>query len=135
LVKGKRWLLLSRWVNLNTEKKRQLNQLFKLNRRVLKESLSRLWEYRSEGAMLRYLENWIDQRQWQRLLKECCYELWVGDAAQIRAIVVRQQNTDVRDAAGPSGRHSELLPDAHRDGRSGSHQWKHQVIVTPRSHI
>lgn len=72
LVKGKRWLLLSRWVNLNTEKKRQLNQLFRLNRRVmkaylLKESLSRLWEYRYEGALLRYLQSWIDQLRWQRL--------------------------------------------------------------------
>jgi transposase len=72
LVKGKRWLLLSRWVNLNTEKKRQLNELFKLNRRVmkaylLKESLSRLWEYRYEGAMLRYLQSWVDQLRWQRL--------------------------------------------------------------------
>jgi transposase len=72
LVKGKRWLLLSRWVNLNTEKKRQLNQLFRLNRRVmkaylLKESLSRLWGYRYEGAMLRYLQSWIDQLRWQRL--------------------------------------------------------------------
>jgi transposase len=72
LVKGKRWLLLSRWVNLNTEKKRQLNELFRLNRRVmkaylLKESLSRLWAYRYEGAMLRYLQSWIDQLRWQRL--------------------------------------------------------------------
>ena len=72
LVKGKRWLLLSRWVNLNTEKRRQLNQLFGLNRRVmkaylLKESLSRLWEYRYEGAMVRYLQSWIDQLRWQRL--------------------------------------------------------------------
>ena len=72
LVKGERWLLLSRWMNLNTEKKRQLNRLFRLNRRVmkaylLKESLSRLWEYRYEGAMLRYLQSWIDQLRWQRL--------------------------------------------------------------------
>ena len=72
LVKGKRWLLLSRWVNLNTEKNQQLNQLFRLNRRVmkaslLKESLSRLWAYRYEGAMLRYLQSWIDQLRWQRL--------------------------------------------------------------------
>jgi len=34
VVKGKRWLLLSRWVHLNTHKKRQLNALFALNRRV-----------------------------------------------------------------------------------------------------
>ena len=72
VVKGKRWLLLSRWVHLNTDKKRQLNQLFALNRRMmkaylLKESLDRLWTYRYEGAMLRYLKSWIDQLRWQRL--------------------------------------------------------------------
>jgi transposase len=72
VVKGKRWLLLSRWVNLNTQKKQQLNALFALNRRVmkaylLKESLDRLWSYRYEGAMLRYLNSWIDQLRWQRL--------------------------------------------------------------------
>jgi transposase len=72
VVKGKRWLLLSRWVHLNTSKKRQLNQLFALNRRVmkaylLKESLDRLWSYTYEGAMLRYLNSWIDQLRWQRL--------------------------------------------------------------------
>lgn len=72
LVKGKRWLLLSRWVNLNTQKKRQLNALFALNRRVMKayllrESLDRLWTYTYEGSMLRYLKSWIDQLRWQRL--------------------------------------------------------------------
>ena len=72
LVKGKRWLLLSRWVNLESGQKQQLNQLFSLNRRVmkaylLKESLDRLWNYRYEGAMLRYLQSWIDQLRWQRL--------------------------------------------------------------------
>jgi transposase len=72
IVKGKRWLLLSSWVHLDRKKKRQLNQLFALNRRVmkaylLKESLSRLWDYTYEAAMLRYLQSWIDQLRWQRL--------------------------------------------------------------------
>ena len=72
LVRGKRWLLLSSWVNLDRSKKRQLNQLFALNRRVmkaylLKESLARLWDYVYEGALLRYLQSWIDQLRWQRL--------------------------------------------------------------------
>jgi transposase len=72
VVKGKRWLLLSRWVNLDTGKKRQLNTMFALNRRVmkaylLKESLDRLWTYHYEGAMVRYLNSWIDQLRWQRL--------------------------------------------------------------------
>jgi transposase len=59
-------------VHLDRQKKRQLNELFALNRRVmkaylLKESLSRLWDYIYEGAMMRYLESWIDQLRWQRL--------------------------------------------------------------------
>jgi transposase len=73
VVKGKRWLLLTRWMNLDSQKRQQLNQLFALNRRVLKayllkESLERLWTYRYEGAMLRYLQSWIDQLRWQRLV-------------------------------------------------------------------
>jgi transposase len=37
--------------------------------------------------------------QWlERLVEESGHELWVGDAAQIRASVVRQQKTDQRDA-------------------------------------
>ena len=35
LVKGKRWLLLTRWVNLTAGKRQELNQLFALNRKVL----------------------------------------------------------------------------------------------------
>ncbi len=72
LVKGKRWLLLTRWVNLSGPKRQELNTLFSMNRRLLKayllkESLERLWFYRYEGAMLRYLQKWIDQLRWQRL--------------------------------------------------------------------
>jgi transposase len=73
LVKGKRWLLLTRWVNLTVGKRRQLNELFTLNRRLLKayllkEGLDRLWEYRYEGAMVRYFKGWMDQLRWQRLV-------------------------------------------------------------------
>jgi transposase len=72
LVKGKRWLLLSRWMNLSEPKRQELTELFTLNRKVfkaylLKESLDRLWTYRYEGAMLNYLQRWIDQLRWQRL--------------------------------------------------------------------
>ena len=72
LVRGKRWLLLTSWLNLDRSKRRQLNALFALNRRILKayllkESLSQLWNYTYEGAMLRYLQSWIDQLRWQRL--------------------------------------------------------------------
>jgi len=72
VIKGKRWLLLSRWANLSGDKRGQLNELFHLNRRVLKayllkESLDRLWSYWNPGAMFNYLDQWIDQLKWQRL--------------------------------------------------------------------
>jgi hypothetical protein len=47
-------------------KRQELNTLFSMNRRLLKayllkESLDRLWFYRYEGAMLRYLQSWMAQ--------------------------------------------------------------------------
>jgi transposase len=72
LIKGKKWLLMSRWKNLTVGKRGELSRLFELNRRVfkaylLKESLERLWDYRYEGAMFNYLQKWMDQLKWQRL--------------------------------------------------------------------
>jgi len=72
VIKGKKWLLLSRWKNLAKNQRGVLNRVFQLNRRVfkaylLKESLEQLWDYRYEGAMLNYLQKWIDQLRWQRL--------------------------------------------------------------------
>jgi transposase len=72
VIKGKKWLLLSRWKNLVPRQRGVLNRLFQLNRRVfkaylLKESLEQLWDYRYAGAMLNYLRKWMDQLRWQRL--------------------------------------------------------------------
>src|SRR5271168_1113114 len=72
VIKGKKWLLLSRWKNLARRQRGVLNRLFQLNRRVfkaylLKESLEQLWDYRYEGAMLNYLQKWMGQLKWQRL--------------------------------------------------------------------
>jgi transposase len=72
VVKDERCLLLMCRMNLDTQKRQQLNQLFALNRRVmkaylLKEGLERLWTYRYEGALLRYFESRIDQLRWPRL--------------------------------------------------------------------
>jgi transposase len=72
VIKGKKWLLLSRWKNLARNQRGVLNQVFYLNRRVfkaylLKESLEQLWNYRYEGAMLNFLRKWMDQLRWQRL--------------------------------------------------------------------
>jgi transposase len=57
LVREKRWLLLTSWLNLNRGKRQQLNELFALNRRILKayllkESLSHLWNYTYEDVAL-----------------------------------------------------------------------------------
>ena len=65
-------MLLSRWKNLASKHRGELNRLFQLNRRVfkaylLKESLEKLWDYRYEGAMLNYLQKWMDQLKWQGL--------------------------------------------------------------------
>ncbi len=72
LIKGKKWLLQSRWKNLTLQHRGELNRLFQLNRRVfkaylLKESLEKLWDYRYEGAMVNYLKKWMEQLKWQRL--------------------------------------------------------------------
>jgi transposase len=72
VIKGKRWLLMSRWRNLTNPQRGELNRLFQLNRRVfkaymLKESLEWLWAYRYPGAMINYLQKWMDQLKWQRL--------------------------------------------------------------------
>ena len=45
LIKGKKWLLLSRWRNLNGEHRGDLNELFRMNRRVFKLIYSkRVWK-------------------------------------------------------------------------------------------
>jgi transposase len=72
IVKGKRWLLLTRWVHLTQDKQQDLNRLFRLNRRLMKaylmkESLERLWQQPNEAAAATYLTNWIRQLRWQRL--------------------------------------------------------------------
>lgn len=39
VVKGKRWLLLTRWVHLTVDQRQQLNHLFALKRKVMKAYL------------------------------------------------------------------------------------------------
>jgi transposase len=72
LIRGKRWLLLRRWMNLDWEERQTLRELFALNRRLakaylLKEQLAQLWTYTYEGAARRFLTNWLLALRWQRL--------------------------------------------------------------------
>jgi transposase len=52
-----------------------------------------------EGAVRVGIEATGHTRWFERMLAELGYELWIGDAAEIRAAMVRKQKTDARDAA------------------------------------
>jgi transposase len=52
-----------------------------------------------EGAVRVGIEATGHTRWFERMLGELGHELWIGDAAQIRASMVRKQKTDARDAA------------------------------------
>lgn len=72
VMRGKRWLLLTRWHNLSAPKRTQLKEALALNRRLfkayyLKEHLERLWSYTYEGAALRFFIDWLLSLRWQRL--------------------------------------------------------------------
>ena len=72
LVRGKRWLLLTRWHHLPAEKQQTLTTLFAVNRRLataylLREQLEQLWGYTYEGAASRFLTTWLRALRWQRL--------------------------------------------------------------------
>jgi transposase len=72
LMRGKRWLLLTRRSNLSRRKRGLLNEALSLNRRLfkayyLKEQIDRLWSYTYEGAARRFFEAWVRSLRWQRL--------------------------------------------------------------------
>ena len=72
VMRGKRWLLLTRWHNLSRPKKTRLKEALSLNRRLfkayyLKEQIERLWSYSYRGAAIRFLDEWVYSLRWQRL--------------------------------------------------------------------
>ncbi len=72
LLRGKRWLLLRAWGNLERGERQQLKELLALNHRLatahlLKEQLAHLWDYVYEGAAGRFLTAWVRALRWQRL--------------------------------------------------------------------
>jgi transposase len=72
LMRGKRWLLLTRRRNLSRRKRGLLNEALSINRRLfkayyLKEQIDRLWNYTYEGAARRFFEAWVRSLRWQRL--------------------------------------------------------------------
>ena len=72
VVKGKRWLLLTSLDESGRPKTTAVKRVVRPQSAgdeslPSKGKLERLWTYRYEGAMLRYLQSWIDQLRWQRL--------------------------------------------------------------------
>jgi transposase len=72
VMRGKRWLLLTRWHNLTRAKKTELREALSLNRRLfkahyLKEQIERLWSYTYQAAAERFFADWLLSLRWQRL--------------------------------------------------------------------
>jgi transposase len=64
LVRGKRWLLLTRWGNLDRTQRQPLTDLFAGNRRLAKaylfrDQLTQLWTYTYEAHARRFLPTWM----------------------------------------------------------------------------
>jgi transposase len=71
-----------------------------IERRLEHESGEARAFYASLAAPVRVgIEATGHTRWFERMLAEFGHELWIGDAAQIRAAMVRKQKTDARDAA------------------------------------
>ena len=110
LVKGKRWLLLTRWVHLNSDKRQQLNHLFSLNRKVmkaylLKESLERLWTYHLRG-------------------RDAALSEELDSTASLATLAGLREAGAHADR--PHRRHPELLPDA----RFASASWRPSTAIS-----
>ena len=70
--RGKRWLLLRRWKTVHGSKRRELEELFAVNRRlfkayVLREELDRLWTYKTPRGLADFVVGWLKALRWQRL--------------------------------------------------------------------
>jgi len=64
-----------------------------------KEGEARRFYQALHGQRVRVGMEAVGNSQWfEKMLAEMGHELWIGDAAQIRRLVVRQQKTDRRDA-------------------------------------
>jgi transposase len=79
-------------------------------------------------------------RWFERLLAELGHELWVGDAARIRAAEVRKQKTDARDAALLlellwSGRFPRLWRPSREDRDLRQLLWHRQKLVWMRNAV
>jgi transposase len=71
-IRGKKFLLLKKRRRLHWRRRRDLDELFRLNRRLqvaymLKEQFDDVWHYRTEFGMGQALERWRRMLRWQRI--------------------------------------------------------------------
>ncbi len=71
-IKGQRYTLLSHMANLDTDGRRSLKLLLKINKRLhkaylLKESFGQLWDYSYPASARKFFENWKAQLRRQKL--------------------------------------------------------------------
>jgi transposase len=75
------------------------NQTGEIQERKLLHAAEAEEFYRAQGAAVQVgMEAGAPCQWFRRLLSQCGHELWVGDAARIRAAEPRKQKTDRRDA-------------------------------------
>jgi transposase len=72
LLRGKKWLILTKQRHLHWRRHSRLARLLVLNRRpcrayVAKEAFEHFWTYRSRGGALGYLQGRLKMLRWQRL--------------------------------------------------------------------
>jgi transposase len=72
VMRGKRWLLLTKWRHLTPNRRTELKEALSLNRRLfkahyLKEQIERLWSYTYPAAAERFFADWLLSLRWQRL--------------------------------------------------------------------
>ena len=71
-IKGQEYVPLSHGANLTLDGKQSLKLLLKTNKRpntayIVRESFSRLWDYKSETWARRFFDTWKAKLRWQRL--------------------------------------------------------------------
>ena len=119
LIKGKKWLLLSRWKNLTPVHRGELNQLFQMNRRVFKA-------YLPEGKPGAIVEIHLP-RSHAQLPPEVDGSTEVAASGSVRGTG--------RYTIEAPGRHRQLLPDQGPHGRSGSRQRQHPDAHQSRARL
>jgi transposase len=72
-IRGRKWLLLTKFRRLRRRKRRDLMALLTMNRRLFKaylfkEQFEHAWTYRTEQGMRGFLQRWRRLLNWSRLM-------------------------------------------------------------------